>query len=1127
MPCFTSRWFTLAATLLIGLFLAPNASAGSLLQHTSDPTLAEEVTQALSLRRGWNWISLAVVPPDTRMETVLGTVLDDVVVVRDDEGNHYSPRYNVHTLHDWAWDQSYAVYVDRAVTLEVTGQKIDPAHSALTLGPGWNQIPVFSFASLPVSEALVSIEDALQWVEDDQGNAYQPGELHTLTHLEPGRGYRIHVSTETTLQFPSPESPGSEPSPSSEPGADRSAATLAEALAFQDLSPGQTIFVEGYHYPGDGAEGLFIVSNGGETPDWGTVFVPTRHQSQVQTHSVAYQQRDIALPKPSAQHLIPGSVTLHFETTNGYSVRATDHLLHGHRHASRHDNKPMLDYYRGVYDEHARTELGFLNNKVGAETRSGIAMFTYRHTTGPIRLIRLSGLGPGGETVYTPHAPEFSGSDGVLNVRWFGAQTWDENPDHDVYSTIAWAVNLANRYNFAAQIAQPGTISTIYVPSKPGGSGIQPYPGNTVYPFMPGGIELTNGLSLVGETGTRVVEAQTTWTSSRHGLPDGSEQINPDLRRTVAGETITFDYRPVRVHPNAVRLKMKDDEALTFIRMNKEPSDPDWLPPDAQYVFTDGRMTAVTARDSSPDNLNPPVMEMGVHNIILDGNWQGNQQAWTEDWTTYEEREVMRNTPAWAGIQVSVHGGKSIPPGQQIHIRNIAVLGFGANGILGDAPSNVWHGHNILLGNSLWNHVLYQASGSYRNLTFTGFAWGHAAWYDGEIRNAVFERGVVGPYRPGYSVLSVRGADQSSGDTPRYIRDDGTEVMPGTTIDGFFVDLRESGLSSPFKGIGPNIEIRNGAIISEERNTKIWHESSNGYQSGLYPNNIIDNVVYFTSTINLQDSRIVSNINTNHSYYRNVSVVLSDAPTDADSRQMSSALTAKSNYRNDPAWNDPQYIYFENINMSNVPSYSVVDRVSILENASGMNLFIKNSTFNNTRSDIVRKYDGTGRADEYADRLDKLTIVWHNVNVNINPHHGNSLEMFWGTGRFTQVTDRLTGNTSESSGTAIANGGETELVLHTDLLWKPQETPSDVGYDGRSFTTFSGDAAGKVQSYSWEQRPSVDRDGDWTAPRLRVTFSQPLSAGESLEWESAVRPPEEELLKLALREPHQPFVGSR
>ena len=68
--------------------------------------------------------------------------------------------------------------------------------------------------------------------------------------------------------------------------------------------------------------------------------------------------------------------------------------------------------------------------------------------------------------------------------------------------------------------------------------------------------------------------------------------------------------------------------------------------------------------------------------------------------------------------------------GQQLTVENVAVLGYGSNGILGHV-NNEWTGTNVLLGNSVWNHVLYSANGTYTNLTFTGFAWGHTAWYAG------------------------------------------------------------------------------------------------------------------------------------------------------------------------------------------------------------------------------------------------------------------------------------------------------------------------------------------------------------------------------------------------------------
>jgi hypothetical protein len=182
----------------------------------------------------------------------------------------------------------------------------------------------------------------------------------------------------------------------------------------------------------------------------------------------------------------------------------------------------------------------------------------------------------------------------TYNVRWFGAQRVDENPDYDIQPLIANLVNFGRLR---------GTIRTILIPDT------------GVYEYY-GGIELEDGMTLRGAGGTY--------------LATDTDEF---------GNT----FRPVRILDDHTRLRVKDGKALEFLLMMLPKDDPNHVSP-TQSIFFSHAPTVISAAND--------VNYMGLEDIVLDGNWEGNTDA-------FERRDVygghsvlenwLRNAPGYAG----------------------------------------------------------------------------------------------------------------------------------------------------------------------------------------------------------------------------------------------------------------------------------------------------------------------------------------------------------------------------------------------------------------------------------------------------------------------------------------------
>ena len=930
-------------------------------------------------------------------------------------------------LAEWDWRKSYVVYARRAVAVDVAGAAIE-SDAEIALKTGLNSVPYTNTYPMSVEDAFAPVADALVYVEDAAGRRY-PAEAgrEPLRQLEPGQGYKLYLDAPATLRY--------ELVPSNFQG-DINVNTMAEALALTGLEPGQTVGVAGYYEPGDLGGGVFEVRDSGAATDGGLVFVPDEHVSEEVGEGYAfgstgvYPFREI----PEGQSVVFGSLRLTLNNPTETDPLEMDGIhLHGHRWASRRTRRPLFDYGTARFSDNDNFK-NYFHNRYG-DRRQGRIWFEYRHTTSPLRLHRTN-VG------------------GTLNAHWFGIRPAAEGPmwtgETDVQPLLNQGVNVAADLN----VETPGAIATIL------------FPALDTYDYF-GAVELADGLTIQGAAGTEVVSHTN------------------DLGHT---------YRPVRIRAAHTRLRVMDGEAFQSIRMKKDPSAAGYREPDVKEIL----QTRATAISPEPD-----AMSFGVRDIVLDGNWEGNMDAWEEGWASHSELETWgRNTPGWAAINGSAHGGKRIPQEQQVTVENVAVLGYASNGLLGNA-NNVWTVTNLLAGNSLWNHVVYNANGVYTNLTFTGFAWGHAAWGTGTIDNLVYEEAAPSPTRQATELFQVRGGDaydpvELAGEDGYFTREDGTISLPHRTeIRGFYLDLRNSDLHASFRGLGPNVRIGGSeaepaTIVYGDRKVRgVYYENGNGYQKGLYPNNVFENIRIVDT--GGDRAEVFSSSAFTESTVRNIRT----ERVDGSASRSAASLKLSAGWRNTTPWSEIQSLRVEGV-VEETP-HLFVAKVGVDDQAAGLRVDIVNSTFANTSATLFRGKDGSGILDRFEGDPSKISVYLEDSGFNIHDSNFQNTELFFYMSRFRRCTDRRSGRTSEDEGTYeyTASGGETRVDIPTNLFWKPLDP---------AYIDVEASVGGLVASASAVQ--SSNSSVDWRAPLLRVELARALRSGErvTLEWSAAVRP---------------------
>lgn len=166
------------------------------------PPSGKAVVQELSLKSGWNTVSLHVTPKNARLDSVLNLSAGEVVLVKNERGDVFYPALEINDIGVWRIDEAYQVHVTSNATASVVGSPIAAEATPIALDAGWNLVPYLLDVEKPIEEAFASILKAVVLVETEDGSVYDPRNgTNTIGTLTPGEGYRVYLSQPATLAY--------------------------------------------------------------------------------------------------------------------------------------------------------------------------------------------------------------------------------------------------------------------------------------------------------------------------------------------------------------------------------------------------------------------------------------------------------------------------------------------------------------------------------------------------------------------------------------------------------------------------------------------------------------------------------------------------------------------------------------------------------------------------------------------------------------------------------------------------------------------------------------------------------------------------------------------------------------
>lgn len=169
-------------------------------RYATPMTLAatDDIEQNIELNSGWNWMSLSVKPTPMTVATVFAKADGKVNTVKSLK--KVTGCDNGSWVGDFAMSNTdmYAVNATEALTLSVTGQRVNTSETPITIAEGWNWIGYCGQAVISVGDALAGLnpQDG-DIIKGQKGVAYfdvnaWSGSLQTLV---PGKGYKLQSAT--------------------------------------------------------------------------------------------------------------------------------------------------------------------------------------------------------------------------------------------------------------------------------------------------------------------------------------------------------------------------------------------------------------------------------------------------------------------------------------------------------------------------------------------------------------------------------------------------------------------------------------------------------------------------------------------------------------------------------------------------------------------------------------------------------------------------------------------------------------------------------------------------------------------------------------------------------------------
>ena len=164
------------------------------------------ISQTIDLEEGWSIISTYINPYDNNIESIFNSVINNLEIVKDENGNVYWPLFGLNSIGNFTIGEGYQVKMNYFDQILIEGDLI-PYNTPIIFNEGWNLIGyLHPEPSNPIQmmNSIVSNNGPMKILKNSAGNVYWPEfGLNSIGNMNPGEGYQIKLENFTQFSYPS------------------------------------------------------------------------------------------------------------------------------------------------------------------------------------------------------------------------------------------------------------------------------------------------------------------------------------------------------------------------------------------------------------------------------------------------------------------------------------------------------------------------------------------------------------------------------------------------------------------------------------------------------------------------------------------------------------------------------------------------------------------------------------------------------------------------------------------------------------------------------------------------------------------------------------------------------------
>ena len=134
--------------------------------------IGQNDVQEIQIDSGWSLFSTYIIPENNDIEIIFSSIIDDLIIIKDQNGNVYWPEFNLNSIGSIQIGEAYQIKMNNNRNLSITGLIIN-CNNSIELNEGWNLLGYLNNVISNVEDHFSNISELII-LKDDSGNIYWP-----------------------------------------------------------------------------------------------------------------------------------------------------------------------------------------------------------------------------------------------------------------------------------------------------------------------------------------------------------------------------------------------------------------------------------------------------------------------------------------------------------------------------------------------------------------------------------------------------------------------------------------------------------------------------------------------------------------------------------------------------------------------------------------------------------------------------------------------------------------------------------------------------------------------------------------------------------------------------------------